>query len=83
MLGLPKSSLTALGKPATRPSMFSMDREDQWIFHLNIGNVMQLIPISLHDMLRLEGKTRMLISSQHSSPQPKSSEEGDAGALAK
>lgn len=68
VLGLPKSSLTALGKPTTRPSMFSMDREDQWIFHFNIGNVMQLIPISLQDMLRLEGKTRMLISSLQSSP---------------
>lgn len=28
VLGLPKSSLTALGKPTTRPSMFAMDRED-------------------------------------------------------
>jgi hypothetical protein len=42
VLGLPKTSLTWAGKNMENNNSSGKKRDEQWIYHLNIGNVMYL-----------------------------------------
>ena len=46
ILGLPKASLSSLQPSSDKPS----PREEGWIYHLNIGNVMHLTPLDSEDV---------------------------------
>lgn len=60
VLGLPKTSVSAVGKQPPLQIHTLQKKDEQWIYHMNIGNVMYMMPMDSEEAAKLEGsKLRM------------------------
>lgn len=55
VLGLPKTSISAVGKQPPLQIHTLQKKDEQWIYHLNIGNVMYMMPMDSDEAAKLEG----------------------------
>ena len=54
ILGLAKASISSLSNINKDLTKSPPIRDQSWIYHLNIGNVMHLMPMTLEDLSKLE-----------------------------